>query len=149
MRAIELFAATDMTRKEIAKELGVSTRTLRMWMKDEEFLSELARRREIDPQSFRTLRLHAARTLVLQMLRRLQESDEALPIKEVVSLLGRLISKDVAAQSPEPPVEQAPEVEQEPLMQQGIFGPRPRLTSEEVERIWQEIEPEESEPKRE
>ena len=60
-KAIELLATTDMTQKAIAKELGAATRTLRKWMKDEEFLSELARRREADPQSFRTLRLSAAR----------------------------------------------------------------------------------------
>jgi len=71
-------------------------------MKDEEFLSELARRREADPQSFRALRLSAARSLVLQLLRRLRENDDALPVKEVVSLLARMISKDVAAVKPEP-----------------------------------------------
>lgn len=46
LKAVEMLIKGDLTRTDIAKELGISRDTLYRWMKEEEFMAALQKRTE-------------------------------------------------------------------------------------------------------
>ena len=130
MRAIELLASTDMLSRDIAKEVGVCSRTLTEWGRDQDFRDELARRRAARPEMLRALWMDAVSKLLVHTVRALEQGDVKLPLKEMVSLLGRLISKDFGAPRPEP----AGEAEWDGT------DHGPELSAEDIRRMWAEVE---------
>ena len=93
-RAIELLAATDLEKREVASAVGVSRGTLTRWLRDKAFQQELALRRELLPCRLEALRMQAARRALMDLVDRLTVRFDRAPMKEVTQLLGQLVSED-------------------------------------------------------
>lgn len=127
-RTIELLTGTDLRHGEIARRVGVSSRTLCRWLADGRFRAALECRRRLLPFHIEGLRLETARKLLLDVQRRLEAGEEKIPLKEVTQLLARLVGDNFDRVPDEPPTE----------------GAVPKLTPEQAEALWAEIGREEA-----
>ena len=127
-RAMELLVGTDLLRRDVARQVGVSRRTLGRWLKDPAFEAELARRQDAMPCRLDGLRMQTARTLLLNVIRRLDQGEENIPVKEITQLLAQVLSDTAATASAG---NDAPSGKDE-----AVFD----LTPDQVERVWAVID---------
>ena len=95
-KAMALLAGTDLLQRDVARQVGVTPRTLGHWLKDEAFQAELARRRDAMPCRLDGLRMQTARTLLLNVIGRLDAGEEKIPLKEITQLLVQVLSVTAA-----------------------------------------------------
>ena len=147
-RAIELLATTDMKKKEVAAEVGVSPRTLGRWCKDLEFLEEARTRMDNQPFKLDGLRLEAARRMLLNLIDRFDRRfNSQEPVREITKMLALLVGQGCARLAPDPyPPETKPvEVreEQKPEPEDDGYGwekPVEPMTPQQAAAIWAERE---------
>ena len=125
LRAIDLLAHTDLSQCEIAARLHLSRQTLTQWVKDADFRRELARRREVLPHRFESLRRRVTRRVLLEVENCLEVGGERPKVRELTQLLMRLSGETLERLSTEPPEPPEPEI---------------TLTTEQAEAIWAERE---------
>ena len=130
-RAIELLVGTDLLQRDVAREVGVTRRTLGGWLKDDAFRAELARRRDAMPSRLEGLRMQTVRSLLLNAIRRLDADEEKPPLKEITQLLARVAGDEFAT-----PSRGSDEQPDEDSTGTGGF----ELTPDQAERIWDMLE---------
>jgi hypothetical protein len=91
MRAIELLATTDMTQKEVAKEMRVGWRTICRWVKDRDFHEALELRQSARPESVAAFAMRGMQMLLADMVIRLRTGEHP-SIKELIGLFDLLQS---------------------------------------------------------
>lgn len=128
-KAIDLLVGTDLLQRDVAREVGIAPRTFGHWLKDPAFQAELARRREAMPRRLDGLRMQTVRSLLVNVIRRLDDSEENPPLKEITQLLSRVAGDGFAASK-------TPEADQPNPDEQHW----PELTPEQVDAIWDVID---------
>ena len=123
-KAMALLVGTDLLQRDVARQVGVTPRTLGHWLKDEAFQAELARRRDAMPCRLDGLRMQTARTLLLNVIGRLDAGEEKIPLKEITQLLAQVLSVTAATTAARA---DAPDEEDE-----NPFN----LTPDQAERVW-------------
>ena len=101
LRAIELLAATDLRKGQVAAAVGVSRGTIARWLKDKAFRAELALRRQLLPYHLDGLRMEAARRALTDLVERLGRPHHKAPLKELMRVLGQLVGDDFARAYPQ------------------------------------------------
>ncbi|HUW57874.1 MAG TPA: hypothetical protein VMZ92_14635 [Planctomycetota bacterium] len=130
-RAMELLVGTDLLQRDVARRVRVTPRTLGRWLRDAAFQTELARRRDAMPCRLDGLRMQTARTLLLNVIRRIDTGDEKVPLKEITQLLAQLLSETGIAAAPT----DAPRREDDDQF---------TLTPDQADRMWDILEEAES-----
>lgn len=130
-RAIEFLVGTDWLQRDVARQVGVTRRTLGHWLKDEAFQAELARRRDAMPSRLEGLRMQTVRSLLTNVIRRLDANDEKPPLKEITQLLARVAGDEFA-----PSRRDSHEQDDEDSSGTGGF----ELTPDQADRIWAMLE---------